>query len=161
MILTHVLRRIIWHPRDKGDLAALALSAIGIVLDIKDGVSATHNDLTLLVLALGVEKLLAELGVVWVRRRLLDDNLLPIVGDLVDDPLGRLAELQVVERLDAFGCDGDAVFVLLSVASSLYCARCRLEGECRRSTITYPDCACRVTCQRLKLFTQCGSVRIP
>lgn len=118
VLSTHVLWGVIWHPGDKGDLAALALTTIGVVLDIEDSVSATHDFLALLVLALGAEKLLAEFGVVWVGRGLLNDNLLPVVGDLVDDPLGRLAELQVVERLDTLRCDRDAVYMLLSVEGS-------------------------------------------
>lgn len=111
----HVLRRIIWHPRDEGDLAALALTALCLVLDIEHGVSASNALFTLLVLALGVQELLSELGVVWVGGGLLNNNLLPVVGDFVDDPLGGLAELEVVEGLDALGCDGNAVFAKISV----------------------------------------------
>ena len=107
--ITHVLRRIIRHPRDKGDLAARALATSGLVLDIKDGIPTAHALLALLVLALGIQQLLPELAVVVVRRGLLNDNLLPVVGDLVNDPLGRLAELELIEGLDALGCDGDSV----------------------------------------------------
>ena len=80
----------------------LALAS-SVVLDILDGVSATDALVASSVLALCVEELLAEDGVVGLGRRVLDDNLLPVIRDLVDDPLGRLAELEVVECSDALG----------------------------------------------------------
>ena len=86
----------------------LALAG-GLVFDIVDGVSATDALVSSPILALCVEQLLAEDRVVGGGGRLLDDNLLPVIRDLVDDPLGRLAELEVVERLDALGCDRDSV----------------------------------------------------
>lgn len=99
------MRRIIGHPADEGDLVAGALASI--VLDIVDGVAATDTLDTLAILALGADQLLAEGFVVVIGGGLLDNNLLPVIGDLVDDPLGALAELEVVEGLDALGSDGD------------------------------------------------------
>lgn len=99
------MRSIIGNPRDEGDLVTLALT--GVVLDVVDGVAATDARVALPVVALGVEQLLAELLVVVVGGGLLDDNLLPVVGDLVDDPLGALAQLQVVEGGDTLGSDGN------------------------------------------------------
>jgi len=87
--------------RVNGD-APLALAS-SVVLDVVDGVSATDALVASSVLALCVEELLAEDGVVGLGRRVLDDNLLPVIRDLVDDPLGRLAELEVVECSDALG----------------------------------------------------------
>lgn len=108
MKATYVLWRIVWYPRDEGDLAALALATHGIVFDIENSVPAAYTLLAALVLALGAQQLLPELGVVRVGGTLLDDNLLPIIGDLEDDPFGGLAELEFVEGLDALGRDGDS-----------------------------------------------------
>lgn len=124
----HVLRCIIGDPGDEGNLASVAAVSMrrrgktdqvycdaplalagGVVLDIVDGVSATNALVSSSVLALCVEKLLAEDGVVGLGRRVLNDNLLPVVRDLVDDPLGRLAELEVVECSDALGRNGNTM----------------------------------------------------
>ena len=88
----YVLRRIIRHPRDEGDLAPLALAS-SLILNIKHRVPSSDALNTRLVLALGIEQLLAEFAVVGVGGGLLDDDLLPVVADLVDDPLDVLAEL--------------------------------------------------------------------
>jgi hypothetical protein len=119
--LTYILWRIIWHPADEGDLAPLALTTIRIILDVEDCVSSTHALLTALVLAFGVEQLLPELAVVWVGRGLLHDNLLPVVGDLEDDPFGGFAELELVEGLDALGSDGDSANISVSTGSRCVC----------------------------------------
>lgn len=81
--------------------------AFQVVLDIKYGITAAHDLVALLVRALGVQQLLPELAVVWVGGGLLNLDLLPVIGDLVDDPLGALAQLQVVECLNALRRDGD------------------------------------------------------
>lgn len=54
-------------------------------------------------LRLSIQQLVPELLPVAVGGRLFDDNLFPVVGDLVDDVLGALAELEVVEGADAVG----------------------------------------------------------
>jgi len=102
-----VLRGIIRRPGDEGDLGARALAVLELVLDIEDGVAAADALLALTVLALGVEQLLTEHVEVGLVGCLLDDNLLPVVADLVDDPLEVLAELQLVEGADTLGRDGD------------------------------------------------------
>jgi len=104
---THVLGGIIGHPADEGDLAALALAAGSVVLDVVDGVAAADALVALAVLALGADQLLAESVVVCLGGLLLDDNLLPVIGDLEDDPLEALAELELVEGSNALGSDGD------------------------------------------------------
>lgn len=101
------MRRIVGHPADEGDLAALALAAGSVVLDVVDGVAAANALDTLAILALGVDQLLAESVVVGLGGGLLDDDLLPVIGDLEDDPLQALAELELVEGSDALGSDGD------------------------------------------------------
>lgn len=116
---THVLSGIIGHPADEGDLVALALAAGSVVLDVVDGITATNALDTLAVLALGAEELLAEGLVVVLGRSLFDNDLLPVIGDLEDDPLGALAELEVVEGLDALGSDGDTEW-RMSVALGLW-----------------------------------------
>jgi hypothetical protein len=105
------LRRIIGRPADECDLAPCSLARLELVLDVKHGVAAANALLALAVLALCVEQLLAEHVEVGLLGRLLDDNLLPVVADLVDDPLDVLAELELVERADALGRDGDTVCV--------------------------------------------------
>jgi hypothetical protein len=102
---THVLSCIIGHPADEGDLAALALAAGSVVLNVVHGVAATNALDTLAVLALGADQLLAESVVVGLGGGLLDDNLLPVIGDLEDDPLEALAELELVESLNTLGSD--------------------------------------------------------
>jgi hypothetical protein len=110
---THVLRGIIRRPGNEGDLGTRALAVLELVLDVEDGVAAADALLALAVLALGVEQLLAEHVEVGLVGCLLNDNLLPVVADLVDDPLEVLAELQLVEGADALGCDGDTGTALL------------------------------------------------
>ena len=116
---THVLRSIIGHPADESDLAALALAARSVILDIVDSVAAANALVALAVLALGADKLLAESVVVGLGGLVLDNNLLPVVGDLEDDPLEALAELKLVEGSDALGSDGDTVEGTVSVAVGL------------------------------------------
>jgi hypothetical protein len=106
------LWRIIRNPRNKSDLAPLALAS-GLILDIKHRVPPSDALDAGLVLALGVEQLFAEFAVVSVRGGLFDDDLLPVVADLVDDPFRALAEFEVVEGLDAFGIYGDSTGVRL------------------------------------------------
>jgi hypothetical protein len=113
-IKTDVLRRIIRSPRDEGDLGACALAVVELVLDVEDSVTAANALLALAVLALGVEELLTEDGPVSLLGGLLNNNLLPVVADLVDDPLGVLAELELVEGADALGCDGNTGRVTLA-----------------------------------------------
>ena len=98
---------IIGHPADEADLVALALAVGSVVLDVVDGVTAANARVALAVVALGADELLAESLVVVLLGCLLDDNLLVVIGDLVDDPLEALAELELVEGRDALGCDGD------------------------------------------------------
>jgi hypothetical protein len=108
------LRRIIGGPRDEGDLGACALAVLELVLDVENSVTAANALLALAVLALGVEELLAEDRPVSLLGRLLDNDLLPVVADLVDNPLGVLAELELVEGADALGCDGNTGRVALA-----------------------------------------------
>ena len=116
---------------DNGAPLALASS---VVLDIVDGVSATDALVSSSVLALCVEELLAEDGVVGLSGRVLDDDLLPVVRDLVDDPLGRLAELEVVECGDALGCNGNTV----GKSSAPLCVlECHPGGSARCDSGTY------------------------
>ena len=139
-IKTYVLRRIIGGPRDEGDLGACALAVVELVLDVEDSVTAANALLALAVLALGVEELLTEDGPVSLLGGLLNDNLLPVVADLVDDPLGVLAELELVEGADALGCDGNTGGVTLARlgAATRYggvgCAGTRGEREGSPST---------------------------
>jgi hypothetical protein len=127
------LRRIIGRPADECDLAPCSLARLELVLDVKHGVAAADALLALAVLALRVEQLLAEHVEVGLLGRLLDDNLLPVVADLVDDPLDVLAELELVEGADALGSDGDTVCVSGCIeANALWeCARARA-GGCSR-----------------------------
>lgn len=139
-IKTDVLRRIIGGPRDEGDLGACALAVVELVLDVEDSVTAANALLALAVLALGVEELLTEDGPVSLLGGLLNNNLLPVVADLVDDPLGVLAELELVEGADALGCDGNTGGVTLARlgAATRYggvgCAGTRGEREGSPST---------------------------
>ena len=133
---THVLGGIIGHPADEGDLVALALAVGSVVLDVVDGVATANARVALAVVALGVDELLAESLVVVLAGLLLDDNLLVVIGDLVDDPLEALAELELVEGSDALGGDGDTGRrVLMAVGADELearsaLARWRWEVEC-------------------------------
>jgi hypothetical protein len=102
---TYVLRRIIRCPADKRNLATRALAAV--VLDVEDGIATTNALLALAVFALGIEQLLAEDVEVGFLGCFLDNNLFPVVADLVDNPLDVLAKLQLVEGVDALGRYGD------------------------------------------------------
>jgi len=102
-----VLRSIVRCPANKGNLAPRALATVKLVLDIEDGIAATDALLATAVLALGVEELLAEDVKVCLLGRLFDDNLFPVITDLVDYPLDVFAELKLVEGADALGRDGD------------------------------------------------------
>jgi len=83
------------------------LPLASVVLEIEDCVSWADTLLTSLALALRAQKLLPEGLVVTFLRRLLDNDCLPVVADLVDDPFGGFAELKFVESGDAVGRDGD------------------------------------------------------
>lgn len=85
----------------------LPLALTNIVLEVEHCVSWTNTFRTVLGLALCVYQLLTERFVVGFCRRLLDNDLLPVVGDLVDNPLGGLAELEFIESGDTFGADGN------------------------------------------------------
>jgi len=111
---TYVLRRIIGSPRDEGDLGTCALTVLELVLDVENSVTAANALLALAVLALGVEELLAEDRPVSLLGCLLNNNLFPVVANLVDNPLGVLAELELVEGADALGCDGNTGRVALA-----------------------------------------------
>lgn len=107
--------------------ASIPLSlALGVVLHVVDGVSAAHALLAFPVLALCAQELLSECRVVGGGGGLLDDNLLPVIGDLVDDPLGRLSELKVVEGRNALGGDGDTAMGVSPCATSGAPNKCRL-----------------------------------
>ena len=110
---SYVLLRIIGGPRDEGDLGACALTTLELVLDVENSVTAANALLALAVLALGIEELLAEDRPVSILGCLLNNNLLPVVADLVDDPLDVLAELELVEGADALGCDGNTKAMVL------------------------------------------------
>jgi hypothetical protein len=118
------LSSIIGHPGDEGDLAALALAVGSIVLDVVDGVAAANAGVAPAVVALGADELLAESLVVILAGLLLDDNLLPVIGDLVDDPLEALAELELVEGSDALGSDGDTGGEVLMVVGGCEVVSC-------------------------------------
>jgi hypothetical protein len=124
------LGRIIRGPRDEGDLGACALTTVELVLDIEDGVTTANALLALAVLALGVQELLAEDVEVGLLGCLLNNNLLPVVADLVDDPLDVLAELELVEGADALGRDRDTVVVLLVgiLGAAVHAWRCRAQA---------------------------------
>jgi len=137
---TYVLRRIIGSPRDEGDLGTCALTVLELVLDVENSVTAANALLALAVLALGVEELLAEDRPVSLLGCLLNNNLFPVVANLVDNPLGVLAELELVEGADALGCDGNTGGVTLARlgAATRYggvgCAGTRGEREGSPST---------------------------
>ena len=103
------MRRIIRAPADEGNLVARALSRLQLVLDIEHGVAAADALFAFPVFAFRVEQLLAERFVVAVRGRLFDYDFFIVVADLVDDPFGLLAQLEVVEGCDAFWRYGDTV----------------------------------------------------
>lgn len=95
------MRRIIRAPRNKRNLVPRALAALKVILDVEDGVAPANALLAFLILGLGVQQLLAEDAVVRVLGRLFDDNLFPVVADLVDDPFGVFAQFELVEGRDA------------------------------------------------------------
>jgi hypothetical protein len=116
--VTYVLWRIIWCPADESDLAPGALAVVKLVLDIENSVATTNALLAAAVLALGVEQLLTEDVEVGLLGSLLNDNLLPVVADLVDDPLDVLAKLKLVEGADALRGDGDTAWLLVYAGPS-------------------------------------------
>jgi hypothetical protein len=77
-----------------------------VVLEVVDGVAGTLALAAGLVLGSGVDKLLTEGLPVLVCGCLLNNNLLEVVGELVDDVLVLLAELQVIVGGDALLRDG-------------------------------------------------------
>jgi len=83
-----------------------------IILDIIHCIPASNALLASLVLALRIQQLLTERAEIGDFGRLFDDNLLPVVADLVDDPFGVFAELELVESRYTVRMDGDTVEVL-------------------------------------------------
>lgn len=138
---TYILRRIIGAPADKGDLVARAFTRLQLVLDIEDGIATADALLSASVLALCVQELVAECVVVGVFGRLLNDNLFPVVADLVDDPFDVLAELELVERADALGGYGDTAMRWLAAKS-------------------FSGGAVRAECERLELDTTAACMHV-
>jgi hypothetical protein len=101
------LTRIIGRPANKRNLGPASLSTLQLVLNIEDGIPATDALIAATVVALGVEQLLAEDVEVCFFGGFLDDDFLVVVANLVDYPFDVLAELQLVERVDAVRVDGD------------------------------------------------------
>jgi hypothetical protein len=58
-------------------------------------------------LRLCVQQLVPELIPVAVGGRLLDNNLFPVIGNLIDDVFRALAELEFVEGADALRCNAN------------------------------------------------------
>lgn len=55
-----------------------------------------------------IHQLVLERLPVWIRARILDDNLFVVIGQLVDDVFDGFAQLELVELGDALGRDGDS-----------------------------------------------------
>jgi hypothetical protein len=106
---THILRRIIWAPRNKSDLGPRSLATRQIILNIVDSIATADALLALAVLALGAEQFVAEHVIVGLVGRLFHHDLFPVVADLVDYPFEVFAELQLVELADAVRVYGDTV----------------------------------------------------
>jgi hypothetical protein len=126
------LRRIIWAPRDEGNLVSTiivsihdpsfyqrqgrnipgAFAALKLVLHIEDSIAASDALLASPVLGLCIEQLLAEIRPFTFLAGLFNHNLFPVVTDLVDDPFDVLAEFELVKCGDAFGGDGDSAAML-------------------------------------------------
>jgi hypothetical protein len=113
--LTYVLRRIIWRPADECNLAPGSLARVELVLDIEYGIAAANALFALAVFALCVEQLLTESVKVCLLGGLLNDNLFPIIADLVDNPFDVFAKLQLVEGADALGRYGNTEVVLVGL----------------------------------------------
>lgn len=66
-----------------------------------------------LVARLSIHNLLLEVLPFRIRRGFLDDDLLVVVGQLVDDIFDRFAQFEFVEFGDAIGRDGDSVVKII------------------------------------------------
>jgi hypothetical protein len=104
---THILRRIIRAPANKRDLATRPFAALQLIAHIKHGIPAADALLALAILGFGVDQLVAERAPVALVGLLFDDNLFPVVADLVDDVFDVLAQLELVEGRDAVRVYGD------------------------------------------------------
>jgi len=93
------------HPGDEDDLVSLALTTAQFILDIIDRISGSRVALGILY---GLE-LAPECFVVGILRCLIDDNFLPVVGNLEDNELGLSpAHAELIEGVDAFIMDCDS-----------------------------------------------------
>ena len=54
-----------------------------------------------------IHQLTLERLPVWIRARVLDDDLFVVIGELVDNVFDRFAELELIEFGDAVGRNGD------------------------------------------------------
>lgn len=87
-----------------GGCAPLALTAAEVVLNVVDGVPGSGTTLAVL----GSSELLTENLVVLVMTDSVDNNVLLVIGDLVDDVLGlALAQTELVECRQALVLDGN------------------------------------------------------
>ena len=85
--------------------APIALATAELVLNVVDGVPRSGTTLAVH----GGSELLAENLVVLVVTDGVDNDVLLVIGDLVDDVLGlALAQAELVECLQALVLDGDA-----------------------------------------------------
>jgi len=97
---------VIGRPSNEYDLVSHTIARGEVVLEVVDGVAGTLALTAGLVLGSGVDKLLTKGLPVLVCGCLLNNNLLVVVGELVDDVLVLLAELQVIVGGDALLRDG-------------------------------------------------------
>ena len=97
---------------------------------------------------LGAQQLGPEGVPVVLGRLVFDHDLGVVVGQLVDDVLELLAELEVVERLDALLRDGDAARPPVSLGFGAAKSPPRLDGGTKavvgvvRRMDAYPDLLC-------------------
>jgi hypothetical protein len=103
----HILWCIIWAPTEKGDLAATAFAAVEIILYIVDSIAPTNTFLATAVEAFSVKQLLAKYVVISNLRSLLYNDLLPVITNLIDNPLCILAQFEFIKCSYAFGCNGN------------------------------------------------------
>ena len=54
-----------------------------------------------------IHQLTLERLPIWIRARVLDDNLFVVIGEFVDNVFDRFAKLELIELGDAVGRDGD------------------------------------------------------
>lgn len=117
-----------------------------------------------------IHQLTLERLPVWIRARVLDDNLFVVIGELVDNVFDRFAELELIEFGDAVGRNGDtgrssvisgtnwADGTAMFLSNILHALEVRLVGAGRRTRIYSVEMLARASMSMAEIHRRTASL---